>query len=155
LGIERNDNVLFLSQIETHHTIRAFFPPGSRNPMHSSGIGKALLAYYDAPRLKAIIDSAGLHRFTDKTITDPDLLTEELARIRRSGFAVDDEERTEGMRCIAAPVFNVHGEPFAGLSVSGPAFRIPMNATPELGRVVRKAAEALTLAIGGRLATAK
>ena len=150
LGIERNDQVLFISQAETHETIRAFFPPGSRNHMHSSGIGKALLAYFDPARLKAIIDKEGLIRFTDKTITDADTLEAELAKVRKSGFAVDDEERTDGMRCIAAPVFNVHGEPFAGLSVSGPSFRIPMNATPQIGRIVRQAADSLTQAIGGR-----
>jgi len=153
LGMERNDKVLFLSQIETHETIRAFFPPGTRNHMHSSGIGKALMAYFDSARLRAIVDREGLMRFTDKTITDPDQLDAELARIRKAGYAVDDEERTDGMRCIAAPVFNAHGEPFAGLSVSGPSFRIPMNATPEIGRIVRQAAADLTLAIGGRQGT--
>ena len=142
--------MLFISQIETHETIRAFFPPGTRNHMHSSGIGKALLAHFDPARLNAIIAKEGLVRFTDKTITDADTLDAELTRIRRSGYAVDDEERTDGMRCIAAPVFNVHGEPFAGLSVSGPSFRIPINATPEIGRMVRQAAQNLTLAIGGQ-----
>lgn len=149
LGIENNGRVLFVSQAETHQTIRAFFPPGSLNPMHSSGIGKALLAEYSTARVTDIVNRVGLQRFTDSTITDPEKLTEELARTKKRGFSFDNEERTEGMRCVAAPVFGPYGNPIAGLSISGPSFRVPENAVHELGALVKQAAQELTNAIGG------
>ncbi|MDU8927082.1 IclR family transcriptional regulator [Alisedimentitalea sp. MJ-SS2] len=149
LGVENRDQVLFVSQSETHQTIRAFFPPGTRNPMHSSGIGKALLAEFPPDRVAGIVERMGLQRFTDNTITDPNSLSEELEKTRQQGYAFDDEERTEGMRCVAAAVFDPFGNPVAGLSVSGPSFRVPRNAVPELGARVKAAANDLTHAIGG------
>lgn len=151
LGIERNDWVLFVSQVESSQTIRAFFPPGTRNPMHASGIGKTLLANFPKDRVQKIITEQGLERFTDKTITDPDQLIRELEKIKRRGFAVDDEERTEGMRCIAAPIFDTYGDPIAGLSISGPTFRIPQDATNKIGEIVSESAQAVTKDLGGQV----
>ncbi len=149
LGIENHDQVLFVSQVETHQTIRAFFPPGTRNPMHSSGIGKALLAEYSLEHVAGIVERVGLQRFTANTITDPKELTEELSRTRERGFSFDDEERTDGMRCVAAAIYDPFQVPIAGLSVSAPTFRVPKNAIHELGGLVANAAKNLTEAIGG------
>ncbi|MGE4610730.1 MAG: HTH-type transcriptional regulator BhcR [Paracoccaceae bacterium] len=151
LGIERNDWVLFVSQVESSQTIRAFFPPGTRNPMHASGIGKTLMANFPRDRVEKIISDQGLERFTDSTITDPDNLFRALELIKRKGYAVDDEERTEGMRCIAAPIFDAYGEPIAGLSISGPTFRIPQNATHEIGEIVSRSAYEVTRMLGGKV----
>ena len=149
LGIEQRDEVVFLNQIETHQTIRAFFPPGTRGPMHASGIGKALLAFYAPSRLDRIITAQGLPGFTPQTLTCPEALRADLARIRARGFAIDDQERTIGMRCVAAPVFNSHGEPIAGISVSGPAFRIGVEQALALGPTVRETADRVTKVTGG------
>jgi IclR family acetate operon transcriptional repressor len=149
LGIERSNQVLFLGQVETPQTIRAFFAPGTLSPMHSSGIGKAMMAWYPPARVQAIV-AGGLDRYTDRTITTPDRLLADLERTRAQGFALDDQERTDGMRCVAAPIFNTYGEAVAGLSVSGPAFRLPRAAAIELGAMVRAAANEVTEATGGR-----
>ena len=149
LGIENHDEVLFLSQVETQHAIRAFFAPGTRAPMHVSGIGKALLAWYPANRVEKIMRDQGLAGFTALSITSPEALERDLERTRERGFAIDDQERAEGMRCVAAPIFNAHGEAVAGLSVSGPAFRLPLSATDRIGALVRAAADQVTEATGG------
>jgi IclR family acetate operon transcriptional repressor len=150
LGIEDRDEVLFLTQVETHEAIRAFFPPGTRSPMHVSGIGKALLAFYAPERVAGILARRGLAGFTANSITDPTRLAADLAAIRRRGHALDDGERAEGMRCVAAPVFNAWGEPVAGLSVSGPAFRMPPERAAAIAAEVRAAAETVTAALGGQ-----
>ncbi|MCB1411334.1 MAG: IclR family transcriptional regulator, partial [Rhodobacteraceae bacterium] len=144
LGIEQQGEVLFLTQVETQRAIRAFFPPGTRSPMHASGIGKALLAWSPARRLGPL---AG---FTAATITDPEALQADLALTRARGFALDDEERTPGMRCVAAAVFNSHGEPVAGVSVSGPAFRMPDSLLEAVGARVAAAAAEVTESLGGQ-----
>ena len=149
LGVEVGDEVLFLAQIETHQAIRAFFPPGTKGPMHVSGIGKALMAWYDPAKLAGIIARRGLERFTPASLTTPEALAADLAATRARGFAIDDQERAMGMRCVAAPIFNAHGAPVAGLSVSGPAFRMDLPEAPRLGALVRAAADQVTEATGG------
>lgn len=149
LGVEKEGSVLFLSQVETHASIRAFFPPGTLSPMHASGIGKALLAHMDEDRLDRLLSTGELKTFTDQSITDRKALKENLAVIRQRGFSVDDEEKTSGMRCIAAPVFDFNMEAVAGISVSGPISRISKDQLERLSRPVIEAAHQLTHAIGG------
>ena len=148
LGIEAQDEVLFLSQVETHEAIRAFFPPGTRGPMHVSGIGKALLAWFPPDKVAGIVARRGLPAFTPQSLGTPQALRADLAAIRARGFSIDDQERAPGMRCIAAPIFNVHGEPVAGVSVSGPAFRMPLEDAARLGALVQGVAARVTEAIG-------
>ncbi len=150
LGVEKEGSVLFLSQVETHATIRAFFPPGTLSPMHASGIGKALLAEMDDARLRRALEGRVLEAFTDHTITDFAALRDDLAAVRARGFSIDGEEKNLGMRCIAAPVFDVAGEAVAGISVSGPVSRVSAEDTDRLSRFVVAAAEDLSLAIGGK-----
>ncbi|CAM3505535.1 IclR family transcriptional regulator [Paracoccus nototheniae] len=149
LGIERDGDVLFVSQVETHQTIRAFFPPGTRSPLHASGIGKALLAAFDDDRLAAFIRQAPFARFTDKTIGSADDLHAAIAQIRRRGYAFDDEERTLGMRCVAAVITNSHDEAVAGVSVSGPTTRMTDAKVHEIGQMVAGAARGISANLGG------
>ncbi|WP_439154161.1 HTH-type transcriptional regulator BhcR [Yoonia sp.] len=149
LGIERDGQVLFLGQVETHATIRAFFPPGTVSAMHASGIGKALLCRMDDTRQRRILAQGKLEQFTPHTLTDPDAMIADLHAARARGYAIDAEERNLGMRCIAAPVYNVFGEAVAGVSVSGPTTRITIDKIAGLAQPVMDAAARLTLAIGG------
>ncbi|MGR3313798.1 HTH-type transcriptional regulator BhcR [Roseovarius indicus] len=150
LGRELDGQVLFLSQVETNATIRAFFPPGTLAEMHSSGIGKVLLAQMSEARLARVLADHPMQAFTANTITDPATLSRELATIRAQGFAIDAEERNEGMRCIAAPVFDHSQNAVAGLSVSGPTSRVSEAKTDELSHAVMQAARDLSAALGGR-----
>lgn len=149
LGVDRGGKVLFLSQVETHETIRAFFPPGTLSSMHASGIGKALLAQMDEGRFARWLQEHPLERFTDRTLTDHQAVRTAVAEIRRRGYAIDEEERNLGMRCIAAPVFDVNREAIAGISISGPISRMATDAIPNLAQIVISAAQNLTIAIGG------
>jgi len=138
LGVLDGDDVVFLSQVETHHPIRAFFRPGTRGPLHASGIGKMLLAQLPSAARAAWIESQALHH-----------LTEELDTIKQRGWSLDDEENTLGMRCIAAAIFNEYGEAVAGISISGPTIRINDAKLEGLASQVCMAAERITRAIGG------
>ncbi len=153
LGVESADKVLFVSQVETHASIRAFFPPGTQSPMHASGIGKALLAFFEEERLERWIARQTLEKFTATTLVTAAALRAELHHIHSTGVSLDNEERTPGMRCVAAPIFNVFGEPVAGISVSGPSSRMQDADITGLGAKVRAAAATVTQAIGGRAPT--
>ncbi len=148
LGVARDTNVLFISQVETHASIRAFFPPGTLSPMHASGIGKALLAQMSDDRLSRLFATAPLDRFTRRTLTDPTSLRADLEATRERGYSIDDEEKNEGMRCIAAPVFDLSGEAVAGISVSGPVSRVSIAETARLAEAVMEAADDLSAAMG-------
>jgi len=145
-----NGDVVFLSQVETHEAIRAFFRPGTRGPMHASGIGKALLAEMSRSQVECILQSKGLQSFTHKTLSSPEDLFTDLALTQKRGWSIDDEERNVGMRCIAAPIFNFHGEAIAGISISGPTVRMTDEKLGEFGPIVKRSAARVTEAIGGR-----
>lgn len=151
LGIEQQGQVLFVSQVETHASIRAFFPPGTLSRLHASGIGKALMAQMEVARVEALLAAAPLERFTEHTLTGQAALMADLERTRARGFALDGEERNIGMRCIAAPVFDMHGEGVAGISVSGPTARVGLDQIERFSAAVKDAALRLTEAIGGRV----
>ncbi|MCY4287105.1 MAG: IclR family transcriptional regulator [Aestuariivita sp.] len=148
LGIEREGQILFLSQVETTATIRAFFPPGTISPMHSSGIGKALLAHFTPARLQKVVKSRGLEGFTSRTLTSIVALEADLDATRERGFAIDFEERNEGMRCVAASVFDVTDEAIAGISISGPSSRLDDVRLADLSNDVVLAANQLSQALG-------
>ena len=148
LGVISGDAVLFVSQVETRAPIRAFLPPGTASPLHASGVGKAMLASLAPERRRRLLAGAALPRFTARTITEPNALEAELALTARRGYAVDDEERSEDMRCIAARVLDGQGETVAGVSVSGPVSRVREDRIQALSVPVREAAAQLSRALG-------
>ena len=150
IGIEDGGDVVFISQVESHAPMRAFFRPGRRGPIHASGIGKAILSTWDNTASERLLTPRPLTRFTGKTRdTLPKLLTD-IETIRMRGWSIDDEDHTLGMRCLAAPIFNEYGEAIAGISVSGPAVRLPDETLAALGPVIKAAADGVTQAMGGR-----
>jgi len=151
LAISDRGDVVFLSQIESKNPIRAFFAPGTRGHIHASGIGKALLAALPLKELEGVLLKKGLPEFTDKSLTSPAMLYADLDRIRACGWAFDDEERYSGMRCVAAAIYNGFGEAIAGVSVSGPTVRFPDDIVSETGPKVKRAADEITMIIGGKI----
>jgi IclR family acetate operon transcriptional repressor len=91
-----------------------------------------------------------LEHFTQRTLDGLPSLLKDIQATRMRGWSIDDEEHTLGMCCIAAPIFNEYGEGIAGISVSGPAVRLPKKKLEELGPLIRATADQLTRAIGGK-----
>jgi len=104
-------------------------------PVHCTSTGKAILAFQPNAKIDAII-AAGLQRFTDATIIDGRKLRNELKLIRARGFAVDEGEHQPGIRCVGAPIHDRAGRVIAGLSISGPARRLPRTQVVELAKIV-------------------
>ena len=149
IAIFEGGEIVFVAQIETQEPIRAFFRSGERRAAHASGIGKALLAEMPRKAVEAIIRDKGLARFTQTTLTDPVALFADLGRTHVRGWALDDEERNVGMRCIAAAIFNEFGDPVAGLSISGPVARLDDAKVDRLGPIVTAGAAEITRLVGG------
>ncbi len=149
LAIEDQGAAVYLSQVECREMMRTFARLGARVPMHCSGVGKALLSALGEGLLIRHIDRHGLPRMTARTITDRSDLMADLAAARRRGYAIDDEEHAIGLRCVAAPIFNEHGDAVGAVSLSGPMARITDARIATLGALVAAASLRIMAEIGG------
>jgi IclR family transcriptional regulator, KDG regulon repressor len=148
LGVLVNDRVIYIDILESDHGLRMAAQIGAQDEIHSTSIGKAILAYLPPDRLERLLDRQLIRR-TAKTITDPDRLRQELADIRKTGISRDCGENEEGASCFGAPVFDQQGDVIAAISVSGPDSRINGEKADDVARAVRKAARTITHRLGG------
>jgi len=117
-------DVVYIDQAQSSRILRMFTQVGNRLPAHSTGSGKALLAYLPADVVDGVLRRSGMAGRTARTITDVHRFHDELAKTRERGYALDDEEQEEGVRCLAVPVRDASGQVVASLSVSGPVTRL-------------------------------
>jgi DNA-binding IclR family transcriptional regulator len=121
---------------------------GLRAHLHSTALGKAILAHRPAERVDEIVDQHGLPPVNENTVTDREELLDQLERIRERGFALDDEERLQGLRCVAAPIKPADGKVIGSISVSAPTSRMGDDRFhEEIPDVVRSAANVMELRI--------
>ena len=119
LAIESGGEVLYIEKLDSTHMMRIVSEIGVRLPMHCTGLGKVLLAYKKPSEVKWILSKHGMRMMTANTITDRDAFEQELIKIRRQGYAIDDREIMDSLRCIAAPIFDREGNVEYAVSVSG------------------------------------
>lgn len=149
LAVEDSGQIIYLAQIECRQMMRALASPGARVPMHSSAVGKVLLAYANPVVQQPMLERMKLERFTAHTITGRERFLRTLAEIRAQGYGFDDEEHAVGLRCVAAPIFNEAREAIAGISLSGPAARVTDKRFRELAGLVQRTARVITREFGG------
>lgn len=148
LGILVGDHISYVDMIESDHGLRMAATIGGIEPMHSTSLGKAVLSFLPDGERETIL-ARPLARITERTITDPELLRADLARIRASGISEDRGENEIGARCFGSPIFNHRGKVIAAVSVSSPESRFDVVRFDEIPRAVREAAMSITAAIGG------
>ena len=146
LGTLDAGRVLYVAVADSPQAVRPAARVGFRNPMHCTGIGKAMLAHLPSEQTEAML-TLPLERRTPHTITDLEQLRAELASTRARGYAVDDVENEDGVRCIAAPVRDHTGAVIAGLSISAPAYRFSLDHLADLVPLVLN----VTAELSGRL----
>lgn len=149
LAVVDDEYVIVLTRMESREIMRSLTQVGGRVAMVTSGVGKAVLATYSDEDVAAVIRHHGMPRLTEKSIVRPSDLFRELEKIRKQGYALDDEEACMGLRCIAAVVYNDCAEPLAAISVSGMTSRLTDDRLPEVGQIVCEVAGELTVALGG------
>lgn len=141
--------VVCMAQVQSQQMVRAISRPGAGAEMHRSAAGKMILAHMSPDEVVAIIQKAGMTRYTDHTIVTPEGLHAELDKIRQRGFSVDNEEFSLGLRCIAAPIYDETGLVHAAVSIAGPASRITEARTEGLGEMVANCSKTITSEFGG------
>jgi len=143
LGVLEDGQVAYIEVLQSPSTLRIAAIAGERNPVHSTALGKAMLAFLPESEVEAIIERFPLIRRTPKTITQKKHLLEHLASVRERAVAFDMEENLSGVVCVAAPIFDQAGRVIAGLSISGPTARME----PKLAQIqeeIRNAAVTLS-----------
>jgi IclR family acetate operon transcriptional repressor len=124
LAVLDDGEVVYIDQAQSSRILRMFTQVGNRLPVHSTGSGKALLAYLPGDVVDGILRRFGMTARTARTITDAAVFRDELSKTRERGYALDDEEQEEGVRCLAVPVRDASSQVVATLSVSGPVTRL-------------------------------
>jgi len=137
-----------IANVAGRWTLTAPSTVGRRTQIYCTAVGKAFIAFLPDERIEPLLLRLLLRPHTRRTITSLPVLRVELARIRRRGYAVDNEEAEEGLRCIGAPVRDCTGEVVASISIAGPVFRIQKGRVAELSRAVVKAADDLSADLG-------
>jgi DNA-binding IclR family transcriptional regulator len=148
LVILEGEEVVYIAQAESTNTVRTFNTMGARVPAYASASGKALLAHLPLAQQELFGKRGDLPPFTANTLTDPESLQVELERIRRRGYAIDDEEYEGGMRCIAAVIHDHSAEVVAALMLSGPSTRITISRLTDLAQQVQACAAEISHVLG-------
>jgi IclR family acetate operon transcriptional repressor len=148
LAVLDGGEAIYIERVEARRALRVPSAIGRGYPAHATNLGKVLLADLPRQRVEAIVSERGLAAYTPQTITDLARLEEELEGIRRCGYAVDNEEYDEGLRCIGAPVRDHSGHVVAALGIGGPVTRITPERVEELASLVMAAADGLSRRLG-------
>lgn len=137
------NEIVYLDRVETPEPLRFYLRPGSRVPVHCSASGKMILSQMSPAQRRKLLAHAPLQRYTAKTATDLDTLEEEFGRIRRDGFAVDDEEFLPGLVCVAVLVPNESGRSNLCVAAQAPVMRLTPDKALGLLPALQRAAEAI------------
>lgn len=150
LGIFEDPEVVHILRVESPQPLRLPSLAGRRSPAYCTGIGKAVLAHLETDRLEKYLSEVRLHPRTPRTIPTIEGLRQDLKRVRSRGWSLDDEEIFPGLRCVAAPIFNLDGRVIAGVSVAGPTSRLTKDRLSEVSMKVMAAAAEVSRRLGYR-----
>jgi IclR family transcriptional regulator, KDG regulon repressor len=152
VAVRDGGHAVYIEKAEVLGAIRLTTRVGKRMPVHSTAIGKALVAHLSGEEVARLIAAYGLPRLTNRTITGAREFKKELAHVRAVGYAVSNEENEDGVRAVAAPIFDHDGRVVAAVNLGGSALQIKVEDFPALGKLVHATALRMSQALGYRAA---
>ncbi|HET8522718.1 MAG TPA: IclR family transcriptional regulator [Thermomicrobiales bacterium] len=147
LTVLDNGEVVTIDRFEGNQPLSLQTEIGGRRPAYCTATGKSFLANMPAAEVDRLLEH-GMPRLTRNTITSSDAMQQHLAETRRRGYAIDNEERTEGIRCVAAPIFDHDRRIVGAVSIAAPALRTPEQRLAYLGRLSCRAADQVSHQLG-------
>lgn len=123
LAIMYDSNIIYIDKIESSATIKVNLSIGKKLPAYCTGLGKAMMAFMHESKVDSIMKDVSFKDYTKKTVKSYEDLKIQLHEIKELGYSFDDEEYVEGLKCVAAPIFNYRGEVVAAVSVAVPKYR--------------------------------
>lgn len=148
LGALEEDSIVYIHKIDSLYNLRMYSRIGRRNPLHSTAIGKVLLAWRERTEVSEILKNVIFSQSTSRTVGSAEALLPVLDKVKAQGFGEDNEEQEEGLRCIAVPVFDRFGVVIAGLSISFPTIRFSEEEKADYVRMLHQAAGAISSQMG-------
>lgn len=139
LAVPSDGYIIYIARIDGPHSVRVMTRIGTRATMHSTALGKCMLAYMEPEKVAEILGSA-LQQRTPRTVTETQELQQQLVQIRASKYAIDEEEYELGVHCVGAPILGGDGRVLGALSVAGPSSRLTSEKLLELAPRVRDVA---------------
>lgn len=141
IGVLERDEIVYIDRVECDWPLRLQLGAGSRVPVHATAIGKLLVAHLPSRTRKRILETVPLKSFTDHTLTQAEALEEEFKKIRRDGYATNNEENLAGLIALAVPIYDHDGRVIAGLALHAPVARMDLvRAAEQLPRLRAAAA---------------
>jgi DNA-binding IclR family transcriptional regulator len=144
LSVRDGNHHLTVNKVDGPQTFRVTSDPGHLGALHTTAVGKALVAFAEDGERQRLVDELELEPLTEFSITDREAFRAEIDLVRRRGYAVMDEENELGMRAVAVPVFNAQGYAFASLAAAVPVFRLSLEDLVALVPVLQEAASELS-----------
>lgn len=141
---------VIIEKIESRQSMRVTSQIGKRSPIHCSASGMVLVALKPLDQIEKIINEASLTKYTNDTLTDPELLLDRLREIKNQGYAIDAGELKKEQVCISAPIWDSKGRPYAAVTASGPRSRVEEKGLSTVAQLVVKAGEELSKTLGWR-----
>lgn len=148
LVLPNDGEVVYIDRREGSQVISMHSKVGRRAPMHCTAVGKAILSTLPEEEVRHILKSKGMPKFTEKTITDPDVLIEQLREIEKLGFALEAEENEVGILCLGTPIFDYSGRAIGAISVSGPINRMREKGMERIGQEIKRAGQEISAKMG-------
>ncbi len=148
LAILDRGRAVYIEKIEADSFVRTDTWIGKRVPVHATAIGKILVAYMDETSVDGILKVRGMDKFTSKTIITRTKFHQELEKVYKQGFAIDDEESSAGARCIAAPIFNSDGAVVAAVGTSGTIGQIDEAHLNRITELIKETARKISNQLG-------
>ncbi len=148
LVIRDGNDIIYVDKVEADNTIRMTSSVGKRSPLYCTSVGKAMLAFMPKEEVRNVWENSDINALTKNTITDFDKFERELEKIRKVGYAEDDEENEIGVRCIGAPVFNRSGNVEGAISISGPSIRVKKDRVESIAKEVLKYSNLISKELG-------
>ncbi|MCY7348103.1 MAG: IclR family transcriptional regulator [Pyrinomonadaceae bacterium] len=149
LAVLDNGRAVYVEKVEAENSfIKMDIWVGHRLPVHTTAIGKVLVAYLPENEVLKILELRGMEKKTRRSITDPKKFLRELEKVREYGFALDNEENNLNVRCLAAPIFSASGEVVAALGTSTTILQLDKSHLPKVVELVKDAAQQVSKQIG-------
>ncbi|GAB6172870.1 IclR family transcriptional regulator [Paradesulfitobacterium aromaticivorans] len=153
LAVQANGEVVYIEKVESKGSIKMASFVGQRSYLHSTGLGKAICAFLPLEEVEVYLKEKGMPRRTSRTIVSWQEFKDHMAQIRAQGYAIDEMENEESIRCVAAPVFDHDGRVIAAISVAGTVLQVTHDRVESLARQVVSAAAEVSERMGYRAGT--
>ncbi|MCX5538158.1 DNA-binding transcriptional regulator KdgR [Paraburkholderia sp. EG287A] len=150
LGAFDEDAIIYIHKIDCDYGLRMQSRIGRRNPLHSTAIGKVLLAFMPPADAQETLSHVEFRKSTQKTLTSADAVLNILPHVREQGYGEDNEEQEDGLQCLAVPVFDRFGHVIAGLSISFPTMRCGADTKAHYVALLKRAGAAISARLGYR-----